>query len=95
MDGRTALPDCPDGGRRAERGVLGTEFRGGESSGFSRVETCRPLFADVSVADGQHLSEPEVKAPSPLKRPDTVSGRCCVIFGHAEVADSDVGSTGE
>jgi hypothetical protein len=52
MDGRTAPPD---GGMRAERGVLGTEFRGGESSGFSRVETCRPLFADVSVADGQHL----------------------------------------
>ena len=36
---------------RPDRGVLGTELRGGESSGFRRVDTWRPLFTELSVSE--------------------------------------------
>lgn len=49
MDG-SALPECAELGMRADKGVLGTEFREGESSGFRRVCTCKPLFAEVSAS---------------------------------------------
>lgn len=47
MDGSAEL-ECAEFGIRADSGVLGTELRGGES-GFSSVETCKPLFAELSI----------------------------------------------
>ena len=41
--------ECAEFGIRAESGVFGTELCGGESSGFKRVRTCKPLFAELSV----------------------------------------------
>lgn len=49
IEGRMALPDCEELRPRPESGVVGTECREGESSGFRSVCTWRPLLAEVSV----------------------------------------------
>ncbi len=49
IDGSWLHPECAELGIRADSGVLGMELRFGESSGLSNVDTCKPLFADVSV----------------------------------------------
>lgn len=62
MDGKAEPADWAEFGTLADSGVLGTDCRDGDSSGFSNVCTWRPwLLAELSVVDmvsnGEHASE--------------------------------------
>ena len=53
MEGSCEPIECADVGTRADCGVFGIEFRGGESSVFSNVCTASPLLAELSAYTSQ------------------------------------------